>query len=73
MSIGLWSVPMVVVGLVAILWVATWLERLVAPPAFDVELVMPETVAERLTAAITPAAFPSIDAQAGVELGSAAI
>jgi hypothetical protein len=38
MSLGLWSVPAVVAGLFSLLWITTWLDRLVGPPPLEVEL-----------------------------------
>ena len=49
MNVGLWMVPAVLTSLFMILWAATWLERLVAPPAFDPELRMPEAVDTKFT------------------------
>lgn len=39
MNVGFWGAPAVLAGLVMVLWVASWLERLVERPTFDVELV----------------------------------
>jgi len=37
-------VPVVLVGLVGILWAATWFERVVAPITFGIEVPIPEIV-----------------------------
>jgi len=37
MSVGIWIGPVVLAGLFALLWLATWLEGLVAPPGLEPE------------------------------------
>jgi hypothetical protein len=49
MSASLWVGPAVVSSLVAILWIATRLERLVVPPVLGPELQIPEAAATELT------------------------
>ena len=44
MTVGVWMVPAVLAGLAVILSAATWLERVVAPAAFQVELLIPDAV-----------------------------
>lgn len=46
MNVGVWMVPVVLVGLFVILWSATWLERLIAPPNLEPELAVPEVVVD---------------------------
>jgi hypothetical protein len=44
MSIGVWLVPVVLVGVAAILWASSWLENLTAPISYDPELQTLDTV-----------------------------
>jgi hypothetical protein len=53
-NVGVWMVPVVLVGLFVILWSATWLERLIAPPNLEPELAVPEVVVDGQLAAERP-------------------
>ena len=70
MNVGLLMVPAVLAGLVMILWAATWLERLVAPPAFAPELRMPATTDMGFAATAARPQSLGSDGQLGAELGS---
>ena len=45
MNVSVWSPPAVLIGLVAFLWVAVWLDRLVEQPPVN-EPVDPEIILE---------------------------
>jgi hypothetical protein len=38
MKVGLWGAPAVLGGLVGLLWVAAWLERLLERPTYDAQV-----------------------------------
>jgi hypothetical protein len=78
-SVGLWSAPAVLVALFAILWLATWLERLVAPKLeqlvapinVDAVPTLPESVVTAFVDAAAPPGSPAPDGHLGAVLGQA--
>jgi hypothetical protein len=48
-NVGLWIAPVVLAGLAVFFWFATWLECVVAPPAFEAGLPMPGVVDKGLS------------------------